>query len=120
MKNKILKISVLVIMIIVSVFALSGCTETNNTENNVQASEKADETILVKDKWIKRVDDRDLYMIGTENEVLKIEDNWLKWNSADLYNKIEIGKKYKITTTGFRSTSFSTFRNINSAERVDE
>lgn len=28
MKNKILKISVLVIMIIVSVFALSGCTET--------------------------------------------------------------------------------------------
>ena len=120
MKNKILKISVLVIMIIVSVFALAGCTETNNTENNLQVSEKADETILVKDKWIKRVDDRDLYMIGTENEVLKIEDNWLKWNSADLYNKIEIGKKYKITTTGFRSTFFSTFRNINSAERVDE
>ena len=32
MKNKILKISVLVIMIIVSVFALSGCTETIGNE----------------------------------------------------------------------------------------
>ena len=36
MKNKILKISVLVIMIIVSVFALSGCTDTNNTENKTE------------------------------------------------------------------------------------
>ena len=32
MKNRILKISVLVIMIIVSVFALSGCTETVGNE----------------------------------------------------------------------------------------
>lgn len=31
MKNKILKISVLVIMIIVSVFSLSGCTETTGS-----------------------------------------------------------------------------------------
>ena len=120
MKNKILKISVLVIMIIVSVFALSGCTETSNTENNTQKSEKVDEIILVKDKWIKRVNDKDLYMIGTENEVFKIEDNWVKWNSADIYNRLEIGEKYKITTTGCRSTAISSFRNINSAEKVDE
>lgn len=36
MKNKILKISVLVIMIIVSVFVLTGCTDTNNTENKCE------------------------------------------------------------------------------------
>lgn len=74
----------------------------------------------MKDKWIKRVNDRDLYMIGTENEVFKIEDNFLKWNSADLYNKIEIGSKYKIETTGFRSTFSSSFRNINSIEKIVE
>lgn len=78
------------------------------------------EIVYVKDKWIKRVDDRDLYMIGTENEVFKIEDNWIKWNSADLYNSIEIGKRYRITATGYRSTWSSSFRNINTVEEIIE
>lgn len=38
MKNKMLKISVLVIMLVVTIFALSACTETNNTENNVSTT----------------------------------------------------------------------------------
>lgn len=40
MKNKILKISVLVIMIIVSVFVLSGCTEVDRVSTNI--SKEAD------------------------------------------------------------------------------
>jgi uncharacterized lipoprotein YajG len=40
MKDKILKISVLVIMIIVSVFVLTGCTDTNNTENKTENTTK--------------------------------------------------------------------------------
>lgn len=111
-----LKIVLLGIMILSGLLLLTGCTETTTTSTYSDNKE----VIFVKDKWIKRVDDRDLYMIGTENEVFKIEDNLIKWNSADLYNKIEIGKKYKITTTGYRSTFFSSFRNINTAEEIKD
>ncbi len=118
MKNKIIKISILVIIMMLGLMVLTGCTETTNTVNT--AEEKKDEIVLVKDKWVKRVNDRDLYLVGTENEVFKIEDNWIKWNTADIYNKLEVGKKYKITTTGWRSSFFSTYRNINTAEEVNE
>lgn len=120
MKNKILKISILVIIMMIGGFCLTGCTEVTNTTNTT--AEKKDEIILVKDKWVKRVNDRDLYLVGTENEVFKIEDNLFvgKFNSADIYNKIEIGKKYKIKTTGTRSSFMSWYRNINKIEEIEE
>lgn len=121
MKNKILKISILVIIMVTGLVVLTGC-EYENTNTVNTTAEKKDEIILVKDKWVKRVDDRDLYLVGTENEVFKVEDNLFigKFNSADIYNKIEIGKKYKITTTGARSSFMSWYRNINSTEEVIE
>lgn len=112
--NKKIKIIILVIMMVMVVVGLTGC------EGGTSTHENEGEIVYVKDKWIKRVDDRDLYMIGTENEVFKIEDNWIKWNSADLYNSIEIGKRYRITTTGYRSTWSSSFRNINTVEEIIE
>ena len=114
------KIIILVIVLIISLFILSGCT-TNEIETNVVLDNQnnvSEEIILVKDKWIKRAEKKDLYMIGTENEVFKIEDNLFigKFNSSDLYNQIEIGKKYKIKTTGVRNNFMSLYRNINSIE----
>ncbi len=116
MKNKI-KLITLIVLIIVSLFILTGCSNENINSENLQ-SEKIEEVITVKDKWIKRTEDRDLYMIGTENEVFKIEDNAFifKFDSSDIYNQMEVGKQYKIKTTGVRNNFMSWYRNINSIE----
>lgn len=115
-----LKLIILIIVLISSLFILSGCS-TNEVETNEVSDNQnnaSEEIVLVKDKWVKRTEERDLYMIGTENEVFKIEDNLFigKFNSSDLYNQIEIGKQYKIKTTGVRNNFMSWHRNINSIE----
>lgn len=101
-----LKLIILIIVLISSLFILSGCS-TNEVETNE-----------VSDNQNNASEERDLYMIGTENEVFKIEDNLFigKFNSSDLYNQIEIGKQYKIKTTGVRNNFMSWYRNINSIE----
>lgn len=78
--------------------------------------------ITVKDKYIKRSGDDDLYLIAGDNgETYKIEDLlWKgKFNSTDLYNQLTVGKKYKITVTGIRLQYFSMYKNINKIEEID-
>lgn len=78
--------------------------------------------IVVKDKYIKRSGNTDLYLVVSEdNETYKIEDLLFKgkFNSTDLYNQLEIGKKYRITTTGIRLQYFSMYKNINKIEAID-
>lgn len=115
-----IKIISLILVLVIGTIVLTGCAglEVNKISSN--EIKENDEIINVTDKWIKRTDDRDLYMIGTENEVFKIEDNIFigKLNSSDIYNNIKIGHTYKITTTGFRSTFLSSYRNINTIEEV--
>lgn len=75
--------------------------------------------ITVKDKYIKRYGDTDLYLVASEEgDTYKIQDLLFKgkFNSTDLYNKLEVGKKYKITTTGIRLQFFSRYKNINKIE----
>ena len=116
------KIIGLIMILIICAIALSGCTAMEVNEISSSDLKESDEIIKVTDKWIKRTGDRDLYMIGTENEVFKIEDNIFvgKLNSSDIYNNIKIGHTYKITTTGIRSTFLSSYRNINTIEEVTE
>lgn len=120
---KYIKIIIMILVVIGILLILSGCS--NNYQVNtitIEEIEETDEIITVTDKWIKRADNKDLYLIGTENEVFKIEDNAfiLKFNSSDIYNQIQIGKTYRITTTGMRSNLMSWYRNINSIELVEE
>ncbi len=78
--------------------------------------------IVVKDKYIKRYSDEDTYLVVSEDgETYKIEDLLFKgkFNSTDLYNQLDIGKTYKITTTGIRLQYFSMYKNINKIEKVD-
>lgn len=114
---KIVNITMIIsIVLTLTLFGLIWCTsnQNNNYTEEKEIIEEA-ETILVKDKWIKRTNNKDLYMIGTEKEVFKIEDNEfiLKFNSSNIYNQIEVGKKYRIKTTGMRSNLMSWYRNIN-------
>lgn len=115
-----LKIVILLGIIILGAIVLKGCTGLEINEISVNDIKENDEIIVVTDKWVKRIDDKDLYMIGIEDEVFKIEDNIFvgKLNSSDIYNNIKIGHTYRITTTGFRSTFLSWYRNINTIEEI--
>lgn len=77
--------------------------------------------ITVKDKYIKRSGDSDIYLIASEEgETYKITDLLFKgkFNSTDLYNELTIGEKYKITITGIRLQYFSMYKNINKIEKI--
>lgn len=79
--------------------------------------------IEVKDKFIKTADNEGKYLVvDTNNNTYKIEDLFFigKFNSTDIYNSIEVGKKYKIKTTGFRIHIFSMYQNINKVELLEE
>lgn len=78
--------------------------------------------ITVKDKYIKRNGEHDLYLVVSSNgDTYKIEDLlWKgKFNSTDLYNQLDIGNKYEITVTGIRLQYFSMYKNINKIEKID-
>lgn len=89
------------------------------TYGNVQNLE-----ITVKDKYIKRSgSEEDKYLIvDTDGNTYQITDLDFKgkWNSTDLYNKLEIGKTYKIETSGIRSGFMSLYPNINKIKTVEE
>lgn len=66
----------------------------------------------------ERVQDRNgqgaKYMVYTDNGVYQNTDSVLnnKYNSADLYNELKVGKKYTCTAVGFRNGFFSMFENL--------
>ena len=82
--------------------------------------------IILKDKYIKRSGNsstNDKYLIvDTENNTYQITDLTFlgKWNSTDLYNELEIGKQYKITTSGIRNQYLSMYPNINKIEKIED
>lgn len=73
--------------------------------------------ITVKDKYIKRSgSETDKYLVvDTEGNTYQITDLTFlgKWNSTDLYNKLDVGKTYKIETSGIRNGFLSMYPNIN-------
>lgn len=90
------------------------------TYGNVQTIE-----ITIKDKYIKRSSGKsssDKYLVvDTDKNTYEITDLGFigKWNSTDLYNELEAGKKYKITTSGIRNQFWSMYPNINKIEEID-
>lgn len=99
----------LVIGLILSLFAIAPNTFLTRAE--VEGT--------VVDTYIKRYNDADYFHIvvrmpdGSE-EIFQNHDNvfWLKFNSADVQQQVEIGESYTFTVTGFRWPLFSMFRNI--------
>ena len=79
--------------------------------------------ITVKDKFIKNNDKSGIFLIVDENNnTYQITDLIFKgkFNSTDLYNQMEIGKKYKIETTGYRIHILSKYQNINKIYKLEE
>lgn len=79
-------------------------------------------TCTVDDKWIKRSDEKDIYLVSCDEKVYKITDLLYKgkFDSSNIYAKLKVGKKYKLTVTGYRNGYFSSYQNINEYELVEE
>jgi len=60
------------------------------------------------------------YLIYTEEEVFENRDSiWeLKWNSSDVYRKVEVGKCYESSAWGFRVSFFSMYRGIDQVQKI--
>lgn len=77
-----------------------------------------EETIVVTDKMVKD----DVYLIYSENTTYEITDSWLypRFDSSDLYGKIQVGETYKITIGGRRVPFWSLYPNIYKAEKIEK
>lgn len=79
-------------------------------------------TCEVKDKWIKGTGKgSQKYLVSCGDNVYQITDLLFKgkFNSSDLYAKLEIGRTYQLTTTGYRIGFFSQYENINKIEECN-
>ena len=82
-------------------------------------------TATVKEKQVKRYNDKDKYLIFTEladgsKRVFENTDSLLEWkfNSSDIYAELEEGKTYNIKTYGWRIPILSDYENIIGVEEV--
>ena len=106
---------VMMLVIATMMFCLTGCTDYMN-EQTIQC--------VVKDKWIKRPSgsDDELYLINCGGTTYKISDLlWKgKFNSADIYGNLEIGKKYELSISGYLWSYFSEYQNINDYKKIEK
>lgn len=92
---------------------------------NIQSyTNKQEIEITIKDKYVKNGSGKNsiskYLVVDTENNTYQITDLLFKgkFNSTDLYNQLEINKKYKIETTGNRIHYFSIYPNINKIKEM--
>lgn len=73
-----------------------------------------EKTIVVNSKEYAHNGDHGQYLVFTDEETYKIEDNFWhgQWRSADLYGKIKEGKTYRIKTSGAFLSPFETIYEI--------
>ena len=86
--------------------AIWGCNVSYGNEQIIE--------IEIQDKYTKGENGR--YFIVDNNDKTYIVKDMLflgKFNSTDIYNKLKIGKKYKVKVTGERIHFWSMYQNIN-------
>lgn len=104
--------NVLIILILLTlILSCTGCQDYMN-ERQV--------TCKVQDKWVKRSNGDDVYLVQCDDEVYKITDLTLygKFNSTDIYARLKKNHKYKLTITGYRWRYWSEYPNINEYQEV--
>lgn len=109
---------VMIIMVLLGVSGYRSCSVGTGELRKVRAT--------VTDKGIKRIGDDDIYLVYTKTEkgieVFQITDSWLagRFNSADVYAGIQIGKTYDFSVRGDRNRFMSWYPNIYEAKEVTE
>lgn len=77
--------------------------------------------ITVKDKYVKLDNEQSRYLVvSTNNEVFENTDSLVLWkfNSSDLFAKMDIGKTYAIEKAGWRVHALSSYENILTATEI--
>lgn len=112
-----LKVVIIIIIILAIIIAIPSCSS--------YYSEKT-YTATVTDKDIKNYSDSSKFLIFTKTEndetrVFSMKDTLVKgrWNTADEYAEIEVGKTYTFTVIGWRISFFSTYENIIEFKEVE-
>ena len=111
-KSNIVYVIMIVIVILICIFLAT--LEYQNEETH---------QCIVEDKWVKRQSEKsDVYSVQCGDEVYKVSDLLFngKFNSSDIYAQLKIGKKYEITTTGYRFNAFSMYKNINEFRKLGD
>lgn len=103
-----------IIILIISMIVLSSLIVSPliayNTDENIQFTIKNKERVTTGSG--QNIQSK--YLIYTDNGVYENTDTvwYWKWNSADVYNDIEIGKQCNARVYGFRIPFLSWFKNI--------
>ena len=115
--RKIKGITVIEVIVIISIVLVLGVII---IEPIVLRTTKHNARITVTDKDTKRSGDTDKYLIYTKEGTYEITDTIAFWrfDSSDLYGKIEIGKTYDCEVAGWRVPFLSAYENIITAEEV--
>ena len=102
--------------LVLILLAIGMCTGCQDYMNERQI------TCTVQDKWVKRSNREDIYLVQCDDEVYKITDLlWYgKFDSSDIYARLKKNHKYKLTITGYRWRYFSEYPNINSYVEVEK
>ena len=113
-------IFLVIVVVIVICAGLASCAESWR-----KGTERREEIGTVTDKGTKRSGDDDKYLVYTkdengESQVFEITDSFAfgRYNSADVYAGIEIGKTYSFTVVGKRSEFYSIYPNIKEYHEV--
>ncbi len=80
------------------------------------------ETITIKEKWIKYEGQGAKYLVGSEDgQVFQITDSIIKWrfDSSNLYADLDEGETYTVNTQGWRFAVLSDYKNILEIELVN-
>ena len=107
-KDVIYIIFVLVILLTPIIYAVTDTCIRYSSEEIIE--------IEIKEKYIKTENRSGTYfIIDKDNNAFEISDLLFKgkFNSTDLYNQLEVGKTYKVKTTGKRIHFLSMYKNIN-------
>jgi hypothetical protein len=86
----------------------------------VYAFSQGEETMVVKEKWVKYHGNDAKYLVSSNDEVYEISDSWIRWrwNSSDLYAYLQPGMTCEVEYQGFRFPFFSDYKNIIKAECI--
>lgn len=105
--------------IIIVFFAMILILTTIGTITYRNTIETVEIVVIEKERVISN--DTSKYLIFTEDEVFENTDTilFLKFNSSDIYRKLEVGKSYSVTVVGYRIPVISLYRNIISIESND-
>lgn len=116
MKSKVIIITIVAIIAIIALVGVSAYLSFNDTEYVV--------TVVKTERINDNDDSKYLIFCETENGesiVFENTDSILrgKFDSSDIYAKLQSGKKYKFTVVGIRIKFLSVYQNIIHYEELD-